>query len=140
MLTNINRIARPSGAHAFRRQSRSRIATRVAAGSPLDCFPAGVGAPSDEQRKRSPSGGRLSFSEASMADEKSPGYVLRTDENGKRYVWTVTASEQEGNHHEPIRTDASLDQLVPKNHLVRKIDRHVDFSIVHRANLMAATA
>ncbi|WP_214844620.1 hypothetical protein, partial [Exiguobacterium sp. s150] len=60
MLTNINRIARPSDAHAFRRQSRSRIATSVAAGSPSDCSPAGVGAPSDEQRKRSPSGGRLS--------------------------------------------------------------------------------
>ncbi len=34
--------------------------------------------------------------------------------------------------HEPIRTDASLDQLVPKDHLVRKLDRHIDFSIVHR--------
>lgn len=34
--------------------------------------------------------------------------------------------------HEPIHTAASLDQLVPKDHLVRKIDRHVDFSIVHR--------
>ncbi|WP_161568733.1 hypothetical protein [Exiguobacterium sp. SH1S21] len=52
-------IARPSGAHAFRRQSRSRVATRVAAWSPSDCIPAGVGASSDEQRKRSPSGGRL---------------------------------------------------------------------------------
>ncbi len=71
LLTNINHIARLSGAHAFRRQSRSRIATWVAAGSPLDCFPAGVGAPSGEQRKRSSSGGRLSFSEASTAEEKA---------------------------------------------------------------------
>ncbi|WP_158625543.1 hypothetical protein, partial [Exiguobacterium sp. SH0S7] len=83
LLTNINRIARPSGAHAFRRQSRSRIATYVAAGSPLDCFPAGVGAPSDEQRKRSPSGGRLSFSEASMAEEKASDMFFEPVKTGK---------------------------------------------------------
>ncbi len=79
----MNNIARLSGAHAFRRQSRSRIATWVAAGSPSDCFPAGVGAPSGEQRKRSSSGGRLSFSEASMAEEKAR-YILRICPKGER--------------------------------------------------------
>ena len=36
----------------------------------MDCSPAGVGAPLDKQHKRSPPGGRLCFSEASMAEEK----------------------------------------------------------------------
>ncbi|WP_214882633.1 MULTISPECIES: hypothetical protein [unclassified Exiguobacterium] len=79
----MNHIARLSGAHAFRRQSRSRIATWVAAGSPSDCFPAGVGAPSGEQRKRSSSGGRLSFSEASTAEEKAR-YILRIGPKGEK--------------------------------------------------------
>ncbi|MET2870840.1 MULTISPECIES: hypothetical protein [Exiguobacterium] len=60
-MTNMNIIARRFDAHAFRRQSRSRIATWVAAGSPLDCSPAGVGASTGERRKRLLSGDRLSF-------------------------------------------------------------------------------
>ena len=34
--------------------------------------------------------------------------------------------------HEAIQTETTLDQLVPQDHLVRKLDRHIDFSIVHR--------
>ncbi len=34
--------------------------------------------------------------------------------------------------HEPIQSKITLDQLVPQDHLVRRLDRHIDFSIVHR--------
>lgn len=34
--------------------------------------------------------------------------------------------------YEPIQPQIALDQLIPQDHLVQKLDRHIDFSIVHR--------